>query len=441
MQYTNKNILKITLPVLVSMLMEQLLSITDTAFLGRVSQVELGASAIAGVMYMTVFTASFGFAMGAEIMIGRRNGEKNYSAVGNIFYQGLYFQLIITAFAVLFTSLCMADIFKRILVSQDICKAATSYLDWRMYGFVFAAISMMYRTFLMGTVQTRSLIGNSLVLFVANCLFNYILIFGKLGFPQLGITGAAIGSSLAEVVGLIYFIISTKRQINIAKYALNKLHSPDVKLLWQILKISFWTMSQSVFAIATWFLFYLFIEHLGQTPIAVTNVLRSANSLIFIIYCSFASVTSTIVSNLMGENKQEEIIPLIRKSVKLSYICVLPFAAVYLLFPSFIMGIFTDIDEVILQGKDVVWVLCVITVIAAAANVWYDAVAGTGNTRAVFFMEITSLVVYTLFIYIVIWVKHSPLTVCWFADAVYYFVILVLSLLYFRFSAWRKRKI
>ena len=441
MGYSYKDILRITLPVLVSMLMEQLLSITDTAFLGRVSQVELGASAIAGIMYMTVSTASFGFAMGAEILTGRRNGEKNYRAVGNIFYQGIYFQLLITVIAVLFTSLFMSDIFKRILVSPDICKAAISYLDWRMYGFVFTAISMMYRTFLMGTVQTRSLIGNSLVLFIANCVFNYILIFGKLGFPQLGITGAAIGSSLAEAVGLIYFIISTKRQVNISKYALNKLHRPDVKLLWQMLKISFWTMSQSLFAIATWFLFYLFIEHMGQTPIAATNVLRSANSLMFIIYCSFASVTSTLVSNLMGENKQKDIIPLISKSVRLSYLCVLPFVVVYLLFPSFIMGIFTDIDEVILQGKEVIWVLCVITLIGAASNVWYDAVAGTGNTRTVFFIEITSLVIYTLYIYIVIRVKHSPLTICWFADAVYYFVILILSLLYFRFSGWRNKKI
>ena len=70
--------------------MEQLIGMTDTAFLGRVGEIELGASAIAGVYYLAIFMMAFGFSVGAQILIARRNGEGNYKEIGPIFYQDLF---------------------------------------------------------------------------------------------------------------------------------------------------------------------------------------------------------------------------------------------------------------------------------------------------------------------------------------------------------------
>ena len=69
------------LPHLISLIMEQLIGMTDTAFLGRVGEVELGASAIAGVYYLAIFMMAFGFSIGAQILIARRNGEQQYQAI------------------------------------------------------------------------------------------------------------------------------------------------------------------------------------------------------------------------------------------------------------------------------------------------------------------------------------------------------------------------
>ena len=90
--YTNKQIWLIAYPILVSLIMEQMIGMTDTAFLGRVGEVELGASAIAGVFYMVIFMVAFGFSIGTQILIARRNGEENYQAIGQLFYHGIYFQ-------------------------------------------------------------------------------------------------------------------------------------------------------------------------------------------------------------------------------------------------------------------------------------------------------------------------------------------------------------
>ena len=76
---------------MMSILMEQLINITDAVFLGHVGEVELGASAIAGIYYLAVYMLGFGFSIGLQVMIARRNGEQNYKATGKTIFQWLFF--------------------------------------------------------------------------------------------------------------------------------------------------------------------------------------------------------------------------------------------------------------------------------------------------------------------------------------------------------------
>ena len=91
MKYTSKNILLINFPVMMSILVEQLINITDAIFLGHVGEVELGASALAGIWYLAIYMLGFGFSLGLQVVIARRNGESNYSGTGRTFFQGLIF--------------------------------------------------------------------------------------------------------------------------------------------------------------------------------------------------------------------------------------------------------------------------------------------------------------------------------------------------------------
>ena len=74
MNYTYKQIWLINFPVMMSILMEQLINITDAVFLGHVGEIELGASAIAGIYYLAIYMLGFGFSIGSQVMVARRNG-------------------------------------------------------------------------------------------------------------------------------------------------------------------------------------------------------------------------------------------------------------------------------------------------------------------------------------------------------------------------------
>jgi MATE family multidrug resistance protein len=93
MNYTYKNIWLINFPVMMSILIEQLINITDAIFLGHVGEIELGASALAGIWYLTIYMLGFGFSLGLQVVIARRNGERHYQETGKTFFQGLLFMV------------------------------------------------------------------------------------------------------------------------------------------------------------------------------------------------------------------------------------------------------------------------------------------------------------------------------------------------------------
>lgn len=440
-QYTNKQIWLIAYPILISLIMEQLIGMTDTAFLGRVGEVELGASAIAGVFYMVIFMVAFGFSIGTQILIARRNGEQQYREIGPLFYQGIYFQTGLAAILFLLSYCFSPLLLKRIIASPQIYEAATSYLHWRVFGAFFSFNAVIFRAFFLGTTQTRTLTLNSIVMVLSNVVFNYILIFGKLGLPALGIAGAAIGSSLAELVSLMFFIIYTRYRIDCRKYGLDRIPRLQLPVLRRMLDVSFWTMLQNFLSLSTWFLFFLYIEHLGERSLAVTNIIRSVSGILFMVMMAFASTCGSLVSNLIGAGHADSVRPTIRQHIRLAYVFVLPLALLFCIFPQVILGIYTDIAELRESSVPSLWVMCSTYLLLIPANVYFQAVSGTGNTRTALCLEMAVLVIYVAYITFIILYLRLDVALCWTSELVYAGFILLFCQHYIKHGNWADRQI
>ena len=439
--YTNRQIWHIAYPILISLIMEQLIGMTDTAFLGRVGEVELGASAIAGVFYMVIFMVAFGFSIGTQILIARRNGEENYREIGALFYHGIYFQVGLAAVMFLLSYFFSPLILERIISSPAVCRAAEDYLHWRVFGAFFSFSAVIFRAFFLGTVQTKTLTLNSIVMVLSNVVFNYILIFGNLGFPALGIAGAAIGSSLAEGVSLLFFIGYTRRRIDIRKYALDRIPRFRADVLRRMLDVSFWTMVQNFFSLGTWFLFFLYIEHLGERALAITNIVRSASGILFMVMMAFASTCGSLTSNLIGRGHADAVPGLIHQHIRLAYLFVLPLAALFALFPEVILSVYTDMADLRAASVPSLWVMCAAYLVLVPANVYFQSVSGTGNTRTALGLELTTLVIYTAYITYTILILKLDVALCWTSETVYGCFILLFCWLYIKRGHWTGRQI
>ena len=111
--------------------MEHMIGLTDTAYLGRVGEVELGASALAGVYYLVIYMLGFGFSVGAQVMMARRNGEGEYKRIGEVFTQGGLFLFLLAAVLFTASNLLTPHLLHRMIGSEEVYRATMSYLDWR----------------------------------------------------------------------------------------------------------------------------------------------------------------------------------------------------------------------------------------------------------------------------------------------------------------------
>ena len=421
--------------------MEQMIGLTDTAFLGRVGEIELGASAIAIVYYMVLFMIGFGFSIGAQIIIGRRNGEGKFRETGKIFWNGLYFVLGLSGIIILLSESCTPWMMKFMVSSPAVYDAAVSYVRWRLPGIIFAFITAMFRAFYIGTTQTKTLTLNSVVMVLSNVIFNYILIFGKCGLPALGITGAAIGSSLAELVSLIFFVIYTRARCNLHKYGLEKPARFELSEFKSMMPVCSWTMIQHTISISTWLIFFLYIEHLGERALAVSNIVRGVSGLIWVVLQAFSSTCSTLVSNIIGEGHQDKVMSLVKRILKLSYGTVGVIIILIFLFPEIVARIYTDIPDLVTAAVPAMLVMVSSYLIATGGQVFFLAVSGTGSTKTAFWLEMTALVAYMIYCTVIIGILKLDVAVCWTAEHVYSGMLLISGWWYLRSGRWKNKVI
>ena len=439
--YSYRDILRIAFPILVSTIVEQVIGMTDTAFLGRVSELDLGASAIAGVYYLVIFMLGLGFSIGVQIIIGRRNGEGNYAQTGKVFYHGLYFALGLAVVTTLASEAVSPGLLGLMVSSPQVRDAALSYIRWRVIGLAFAFSTAVFRAFYIGTTQTKVLSINSFVMLLSNVCFNWVLIFGKFGLPALGIKGAAIGSTLSELISLAFFVIYTMTRCDTKKYGLEHPEVPHWRTLKGILKISLWSMVQNFFSISTWFIFFLFIEHLGERSLAITNIVRNVSGFVWMVLMAFASTCSTLTSNLIGNGQNENVPELIWRVLRTAYAATLPILLLFSIFPQLIIRIFTNMPDLVEASVPSMLVLCASYLLTIPASIFFQAVGGTGNTKTSFLLEAFSLVIYLIFCTIVIGIMKCDVAVCWTSEAVYGGFMALTCGLYLRSGRWKSKAI
>lgn len=439
--YTNRHIWKITYPLLISLLMENLIGLTDVAFLGRVGDVELGASALAGVYFMAIFMLGFGFSIGVQILIARRNGEGRPREIGKIFQQGLLFLLCFAAVMFFVSKQYTPRLLRTLIESDAVYAAAVAYLDWRVYGFFFSFAAVLFRAFYVGTTNTRLLTANSIIMVLTNIVLNYILIFGKLGCPALGIAGAAIASSIAELSSLLFFAIHTRLHGYAKRYGLFRLQGFNLSILTQIFNVSIWTMLQAFISTGTWFIFFLTVEHLGERPLAISNIVRSVSSILFVTVSAYSSTTSALTSTLMGKGEYDQVMPTVRQIIGLAYRLALPVMILICLFPSVVLRLYTNDPTLIAASVGSLWVMVAGYLTLIPGNIYFNAVSGTGNSFMAMLMELGALALYVLSIWWIIILHRPSITLCWTVDIISSIGLLLFTYLYLVKANWRNKKI
>lgn len=426
---------------MISLVAQNIVNVTDTAFLGHVGAIELGASAIGGLFYITLFMVAYGFTTGVQILIARRHGEKEYAAIGSIFDNSFYFLGVLTLVITLLIVLFGAHILKPFIASEAVFHASTVFLKYRIFGLFFASSALLFRSFYTGIAFTKYISISAAIMACLNVVLAYGLIFGNLGFPKMGIAGAGLASSISEACALLFFFAITARRAQLAKYKLFTFVKPDFTIIKSTLDVSLYVMIQFVLSHAVWLGFFLLIEKMGENSLAVSNIIRSIYMLLMIPAWAMSSATSSIVSNAIGEGFSKQVIPIVNKVLVFSMGIMLVIAILAAFVPHFMISIYTS--DTRLQEASVAsyYIILGAVFLFSATIVLFSGVLGTGNTRSGLAIELFTLSLYLILAWLLAVKLHVPIEVVWLCEYMYAIVLGTLSWIYLRMGKWEGRVI
>lgn len=436
-----KSIWKIAYPIILGSVAQNIIAVTDTAFLGHLSETALGAAAIATIFYFAIVMLAWGFGLGTQIVIARRVGEGENIRVGKTFDHALYFLLVLAVLLVGFMKIQAPPILNAIVKSNAIFDASVEYISFRAWGIFFACVNLLFRAFYIGIANTKVITWSTAFMAVINIFFDYVLIFGNWGFPELGIKGAAMASVIAEACVLVFFVVYTLKKIPIKKYNLFGFVKIDWELYSRLIRVSFPMMMQNFLALSCWFVFFLLVERMGERELAISNIIRSIYVVVMVPVWSFASAASTLVSQVIGEGYYKEVLPVIWRTVKLSFSLVLALVLVCLINPELVISVYTEDIDLIAETKPVLYVIFGSSLLFPIAITLFHGVSGTGNTFHALLLEMIVLACYLSGVYLLIAVLKLSISGVWTSEYFYAGFLGLSSWLYLKYANWKESKV
>ena len=437
----SKQILTISLPIALAILVPQLNFITNNIFLGALSSQALAIGGITGVYYLIFGVMGQGLNNGLQALISRRAGENRIDEIGIIFSQGVYLSVILSIIGISFTYLIAPSIFHYLLHDTERANLVIHFLKIRIWGLPFLFIYQMRNALLVGTNQSKFLIIGTATEAFVNIFFDYSFIFGHFGFAAMGLNGAAYASIIAEAMGLwVIYLVIHYQKIG-ARFSLFNSWSLQTDYIKLILKQSSPLMAQYMISIVSWEFFYILIEHKGEMALAVSNSMRNIFGFFGSFTWAFAATANTMVSNVIGQGKQDEVVKLIRKIM----IWSLGFAAMVCLllnvFATSFLSIYGQGPEFISEAIPVLRIVTIALLIMSASTIWLSAVTGTGQSNITLSIEFVAIIIYIIYVYTTLEYYNLPISIGWMSEIIYWISLLLPSYLYIRSNKWKNKKI
>lgn len=440
LEATRAQVLSMAMPIAFSLLVPQFNYMVNSLFLSRLGPGHLGAAGITGVYYLIFASIGHGLNSGLQALISRRAGQDRLDEIGRLSVQSVYMGLMLAAIGIAVTY-AVAPLVLKGAVEDGLYAQSMEFLRIRIWGLPFLYLYLMRNAILVGTNESRLLVWGTAAETVSNVVLDYGLIFGRLGMPELGFNGAAYASIAAEAIGLLtVLLVVQKRGVAKRLRLFNDWRSrPD--LMRQILLRSSPLIAQYTISIFSWEYFFILVSHHGRTALDVTQTMRVVIGFMGVMVWSFASTTNTMVSNVIGQGREDLVPGLVRRITVMSLAPAAAIALPLLLFPAFFLGWIAPDAEFIREGVPVLRVVAVAMVLMSVSAIWLNAVTGTGNTRVNLMIEVFNVVVYTIYVYVVLESLRLPTYVGWMSEWVYWTGMFLLAWRYMLSGAWRGKTV
>jgi Na+-driven multidrug efflux pump len=194
-------------------------------------------------------------------------------------------------------------------------------------------------------------------------------------------------------------------------------------------------------SIISWEFFYILIEHRGEQALAVSNAMRNIFGFFGSFTWAFAATSSTMVSNIIGQDMENEVIPLIHRIMKWSVGFALMVCLLLNIFAAPFLSIYGQGEGFMHEGIPVLRVVSIALLFMSIATIWLNGVTGTGQSKINLGIEFVAIIIYLAYAYLTIEYFNFPITIGWMCEIIYWITLLIPSYWYIKSKKWVGKRI
>ncbi|MBU1101070.1 MAG: MATE family efflux transporter [Bacteroidetes bacterium] len=433
---TDKYILKLALPAIAGLSTQMIVSLVDTAMVGRLPNAEFYLAAMGlGVLATWAIISFFSsLATGTHVLIARGFGQKNYEHCGEVLNTSIIIGMVlgvVVSLLVVTNAYLISDFFA---ADDQVGIYAGDYLYYRFMGIPFFLITVSYRGFFFGIGKTKIFMISGILVNFLNITFNYMFIFGAFGYEGMGLAGAGLGSTIATICDAIFYLVVSSFVQYRSRYHYFKSFRFNREIAEKILRISLPVSFQNVFILVGFLSFVAITGLIGTLEQAASQIVISALMISFMPCNGFGIAIQTLVGNSLGEKNVLKAKHFGYVTSKLATYYTTIVAIIFLIAPQFILVLVTNDSDVIEAATPALRIVGFGQVFYAVGIVLSNGLQAAGRTFFVMMAEVlVNWVVFVPLAYLLGVVLGYGLEGAW--AALPFYVILYSVIIFVKFKS------
>lgn len=337
--------LKLATPVILGMLGHTFVSLVDNIMVGQLGSAELAAVSLGNSFIFIAMSVGIGFSTAITPLIAEADSEKNFKKGKSSFKHGLFLCSVLSF--VLFGVILLAKPLMYLMKQpEEVVTLAMPYLDLVAFSLVPLIIFQAFKQFSDGLSLTKYPMYATIIANVINVALNYVLIFGKLGMPKMGIVGAAIGTLVSRFVMLFFLWWLLKQKKKSKDYVTNiKLFVLENRMIKKLLNLGFPSAMQMFFEVAIFTAAIWLSGVLGKNAQAANQIALNLASMTFMVAMGLSVASMIRVGNQKGLQNFKELRRIAQSIFLLGLCLAVVFALFFLAFHNVLPELYVDLND------------------------------------------------------------------------------------------------
>lgn len=437
-----KKILQVALPAIAGLSTQMVVSLVDSAMVGRLDEATYALAAMGiGVLATWALISFFSsLATGIHVIVARKFGQGDYTACGNTLNNSLLVAVVLGTAVASIGVLFAFDISSFFASDPTVAKYASEYIFYRFLGIPLFLISVSYRGFYFGISKTKIFMISGLVTNLLNIIFNYIFIYGTLGLPRMGLAGAGLGSTLATSFDLFFYTFI----ILLPAYRNKFRNFYNFRFDWQIIKaifrISLPVSFQNIFILLGFLIFVAITGIIGIKEQAATQVVISTLFISFLPCFGFGIAVQTLVGNNLGAGKYNLAKIYGFETAKIATLYTVFLGIIFMTIPKVVILLITTDQEIIEAAAPALRIAGFAQIFYAVGVVLANGLQAAGRTFFVMKAEVVAnLIIFVPISYLLGVTFEFGLLGAWLALPIYIIIYSFTIFLKFNSKEWYKQ--